>query len=163
MKIRQGFVSNSSSSSFICSICNYTESGRDADLTDFEMFRCENGHTLHESCIEKISGKEKLKNKDEAYETYLPAALEEYRNKYYEGEDETFQKEKEELASDFENEYAHQVPEECCPICKFLLLTDEDELLLRRKESKYHKDELLTNARSQFKSYEEFKKYLVSE
>ena len=50
MKVRNGFVSNSSSSSFICEVCNGTESGWDACMSEVEMFECANGHTLHESC-----------------------------------------------------------------------------------------------------------------
>jgi hypothetical protein len=50
MKTRNGFVSNSSSSSFICDVCSGVESGWDACLSEMEMFDCENGHTVHESC-----------------------------------------------------------------------------------------------------------------
>lgn len=50
MKIRNGFVSNSSSSSFICDSCGGDESGWDLLLSDAEMFKCSNGHTIHESC-----------------------------------------------------------------------------------------------------------------
>lgn len=49
MKIRNGFVSNSSSSSFICQICNATETGFDADYHDFGFIRCENGHMFCET------------------------------------------------------------------------------------------------------------------
>jgi len=44
MKIRNGFVSNSSSSSFVCDVCGAVESGWDACLSDFDMDRCENDH-----------------------------------------------------------------------------------------------------------------------
>jgi len=40
MKIRQGFVSNSSSSSFVCSVC-----GEDGDNYN-ELFECSNGHVM---------------------------------------------------------------------------------------------------------------------
>lgn len=43
-KTRLGFVSNSSSSSFICNVCGNVESGYDASLSDFDMSSCENGH-----------------------------------------------------------------------------------------------------------------------
>ena len=52
MKIRNGFVSNSSSSSFICSICDETESGFDQGPRELGMYGCENGHYFHESCHE---------------------------------------------------------------------------------------------------------------
>jgi hypothetical protein len=45
MKVRLGFVSNSSSSSFTCDVCGGTESGMDCCLSDCEMFICENKHT----------------------------------------------------------------------------------------------------------------------
>jgi hypothetical protein len=46
MKIRRGFVSNSSSSSFICDVCNSVESGMDLCLSDIDWVECENGHTF---------------------------------------------------------------------------------------------------------------------
>ena len=46
MKIRNGFVSNSSSSSFICDYCGTVESGYDCCLDDFGMTQCEKGHTF---------------------------------------------------------------------------------------------------------------------
>ena len=51
MKIRTGFVSNSSSSSFICDFCGREDSGMDYCLEDVEMFECENGHTFCEDEI----------------------------------------------------------------------------------------------------------------
>ena len=44
MKIRTGFVSNSSSSSFTCCICGTTESGMDASWQDWDWHGCEHGH-----------------------------------------------------------------------------------------------------------------------
>lgn len=49
MKKRTGFVSNSSSSSFICVACGREEGGFDASISDFDMVCCENDHTF---CIE---------------------------------------------------------------------------------------------------------------
>lgn len=57
MKIRFGFVSNSSTSSFVCDVCGETFSGRDAGLEETEMFQCINGHTV---CV------------DEAFEDFSP-------------------------------------------------------------------------------------------
>ncbi len=44
MKIRTGFVSNSSSSSFTCEICGATESGWDASPDEIGFVECEHGH-----------------------------------------------------------------------------------------------------------------------
>jgi hypothetical protein len=62
MKIRNGFVSNSSSSSFVCSICGEIESGMDLCLEDVCMVQCVKGHTWHLTC-------DTNKPKDEKYET----------------------------------------------------------------------------------------------
>jgi hypothetical protein len=48
MKIRSGFVSNSSSSSFTCDVCGRTESGWDASLREFGMVECVKGHIFCE-------------------------------------------------------------------------------------------------------------------
>lgn len=55
MKIRHGFVSNSSSSSFVCDVCGAECSGMDMCLSDAEMYRCENDHTFCDSHM--IKGK----------------------------------------------------------------------------------------------------------
>lgn len=46
MKMRKGFVSNSSSSSFICDITGHVEGGYDCCLSDVEMAECVKGHTF---------------------------------------------------------------------------------------------------------------------
>jgi hypothetical protein len=72
MKIRSGFVSNSSSSSFICQVCGRKETGFDACIEDFNMVECKEGHIL---CNEHILNEEKYqeyldKNEDEEDEDY---------------------------------------------------------------------------------------------
>lgn len=49
MKIRSGFVSNSSTSSFVCDVCGEEVSGMDLGISDAGMYSCENGHTFCES------------------------------------------------------------------------------------------------------------------
>ena len=51
MKIRTGFVSNSSSSSFICDITGNCFSGMNAELADSDMYMCANGHTFQEEFL----------------------------------------------------------------------------------------------------------------
>jgi len=53
MKKRLGFVSNSSSSSFICVICGGIEGGFDCGLEEVEMLECAAGHEFHEDCMLK--------------------------------------------------------------------------------------------------------------
>lgn len=55
MKSRMCFVSNSSSSSFVCSICGNIESGIDASPSDFGMVSCDGcGNDYCQSCIERL-------------------------------------------------------------------------------------------------------------
>jgi hypothetical protein len=44
MKVRQSFVANSSSSSFICDLCGETFTGWDASPSQFDHYQCEHGH-----------------------------------------------------------------------------------------------------------------------
>ena len=56
MKIRNGFVSNSSSSSFVCSICGKVESGYNLCLSDMDWVECDSNdyHTLCDGCLDKL-------------------------------------------------------------------------------------------------------------
>ena len=60
MKIRNGFVSNSSTSSFICDICGEVEAGMDISMRDVDMEECENGHVYHTGCLNNENIKEKI-------------------------------------------------------------------------------------------------------
>ena len=53
MKIRTGFVSNSSSSSFTCDFCRENVAGWDMCLSEAEMVACVNGHVICESHFDK--------------------------------------------------------------------------------------------------------------
>jgi len=70
MKTRNGFVSNSSTSSFVCNICGEVEAGMDLCLSDVEMVECEYDHTFHIDCAGlNEEGKKILEgDEDERYE-----------------------------------------------------------------------------------------------
>ncbi len=51
MKIRTSFVSNSSSSSFVCEICGTTEGGWDLSYSEAGFVYCGNGHEICDSHI----------------------------------------------------------------------------------------------------------------
>ena len=51
MKLRLGFVSNSSSSSFVCDVYGDVQAGYDMSLSEAEMCECVKGHTFCECHI----------------------------------------------------------------------------------------------------------------
>lgn len=66
MKFRNGFVTNSSSSSFICQICGDVQSGWDMTSYEAGFVTCENGH---EFCVSHLVN--------------LPDGMEEYEFAYH--------------------------------------------------------------------------------
>lgn len=73
MKIRKGFVSNSSSSSFICEICGHTESGYDMPLEDMGFVHCVNEHIFcDEHLINTEKGVETVEGENFVLEPHCP-------------------------------------------------------------------------------------------
>jgi len=65
MKIRLGFVSNSSSSSFICNVCGEEYSEYEGCLEDAEMFECVNEHTICNDHAILVEGRDFHETKEE--------------------------------------------------------------------------------------------------
>lgn len=63
MKVRLGFVTNSSSSSFICEVCGDTSSGWDMCLSESYMSECENGHIVCNCHIDTEKHKEEIEKR----------------------------------------------------------------------------------------------------
>lgn len=144
MKIRSGFVSNSSSSSFICDVSGEIVSGWDMSLHDAEMSECVNGHTFSDEYMvdadDPDEGDEKLSEaleqvyreldfvKEDAevvvsrvaanYEVDEDALL----KLYYKTED----GEDDDDDDDYESRY--EVPAHKCPICTMTEFKDSEML-----------------------------------
>jgi len=65
VKVRNGFVSNSSSSSFICDVCGSVKSGWNLSLQDADMIECANGHTV---CTSHLLKEAEIGEDDDATE-----------------------------------------------------------------------------------------------
>jgi hypothetical protein len=105
MKIRGGFVSNSSSESFTCDVCKETVSGMDMRLSDAEMYRCVNNHTFCEDHWEgDIDDLVENLIKEKKTGTDLDNMSE---------DDEEYESEKEYYTDDLR----YNVPTSICPIC----------------------------------------------
>lgn len=130
MKIRSDFVTNSSSSSFVCEICGRTESGYDLGLSDCEMMQCVNGHTFCcDEALEMPSKKEMIKYILE--NEYNIKSIYNYRDgRYYNTtitEEELEEYGEDTLFYDYYNPEGHYgVPESMCPICQFIEYSEDD-------------------------------------
>lgn len=128
MKIRADFVTNSSSSSFVCEICGRSESGWDMCLSEAEMMECVNGHTFcYDESLPKPTKKAMIKmilenkwNKDA-----WNSDIKDYKDYT---EDELLVMSKDELWEGFccEDSGCYGVPECICPICQFIEYSEND-------------------------------------
>ena len=150
MKIRTSFVSNSSSSSFMCKVCGEMESGWDLTLTQAHMSECEEcGRTIHKECMNKVDD-EKAKelwikffrktfqdqieyNKEEKESNnkyYREGALEEAQQQLETFEE--FIKEGNPDWTDIFDEYQDwsdsQMPKEFCPFCSLTKISTDKTL-----------------------------------
>ena len=131
MKIRKGFVSNSSSSSFICEVCGETVSGWDMGYDEAEMYCCENGHTF---CREHaIDGEE----------------LEEMLNKLAEDED----------TDDYYDKIG-EVPEKYCPCCTFNAVSQYDLIDYLLKKAGTNKEAVAKELQGKFTTFGAFREYV---
>ena len=148
MKFRKDFVTNSSSSSYVCEICGRTESGWDLGLRDCEMMECVNGHVFcSDEALEIPSKKEMIKmilenewNKDvwtsrsDGYKDYT--------------EDELLAMSEDDLFHDFCSESGYyDVPECVCPICQFIEYSEYDLSAYLLKEYGISRDEVFAEVK----------------
>lgn len=134
MKFRKDFVTNSSSSSFVCDICGNECSGWDVDLRDYDMCECINGHVL---CQEHLLNPPREEQINEIL-----------KNKYWNKETkDQYTREELDAMSDDElfdlltSENFYGVPECLCPICRFEEYSQYDMASYLLTQYKVPKDE----------------------
>lgn len=144
MKIRTDFVTNSSSSSFVCEICGRTESGWDMSLSECEMVECVNGHIF---CEDEIFSIPKAK---------LIEIILEFEKEHAPWLDELHTSDDLETMTDDDLIYVYfgvddaryEMPEECCPICQFVEYSEYDLSAYLLKEYGIPRDEVFAEVKN---------------
>ena len=180
MKIRKGYVSNSSSSSFVCEVCGEIKSGYDVSFSDMGMVRCTRGHVICEHHIQgdrySVSAiySEVKRQLSEGYpevaeflETSWPTWEQDMTS--VDGDtsiDDVMPAEvEEEDFWDYLYEYDsyNMIPTVCCPICTITHVNSYDLLTYLIKRTGQPRQQLEDEIRDRFKTYEKFKEYLKDE
>lgn len=164
-KFRSSFVTNSSSSSFICEVCNHIECEMDLSMSDAGFVRCVNGHEFCEDhkLETKVNIKDELKN-------VLEEVLERYfkRPNYWAEEIVDIKRELLELNNMSEykvkkllNQYIkNEVLAACCPICALDTIRNSDILMYISKKTGVETSKVKQEIQQQFKTLSEFEKFL---
>lgn len=130
MKIRTGFVSNSSSSSFICDVSGEVISGYDMSLYEADMYECQNGHTFCRYYI--INGNE-------------------FEKKFCDENSDEF----DEDMSD-----GYEISPEYCPICTMKEIKKDDAVKYLLKVNNMSQEDLSNIIKAKFSSFDEFKEFI---
>ena len=136
MKYRKDFVTNSSSSSYICEICGETAHGMDLSIRDAEMCECVNGHIFcNEHSLERPSKEEMIKD-------ILSRGLGDY------SEAELQEMSEESLYNNvFTDGGRYDLPEMACPICQFIEYSEKDLSAYLLKEYGVPRDEVFAEVK----------------
>ena len=148
MKFRKDFVTNSSSSSYICEICGRNESGYDLSLSDCEMMECVNGHIFCcDEALERPTKPEMLKMimENEWNKEKWNGATHSYRDF---SEEELIAMDEDTLFDDFcSGGYNYDVPACMCPICQFIEYSEYDLSAYLLKEYGISRDEVFAEVK----------------
>lgn len=157
MKIRNGFVSNSSSSSFVCEICGRAEGGYELGLSEAGMTECENYHVFCEEHLLEID--------------YASIASLKIKSLYTEPYDEDTLQDLLELEKDLSRYEIrkilrnHDIDEDYvseteCPICQMQEITDRDLLAYIYQRFNINETEMTEEMKKRFATYNKFQEYL---
>ena len=176
MKIRTGFVSNSSSSSYICEICGSVMEDDD------DMVTCERQHTFCVYHLKHALFSKEIVSAYVARSESLPDDSKQELIRLIRAVDlSTFNQLRESLYSESDNPTLHQIdvllddlgynverwhlredlPPEYCPICNLEVITDSDLINYFTASTRMSRNDVIAAVRRRFKDYETFQNYLI--
>lgn len=156
MRVRLGFVSNSSSSSFVCMISGEVESGMDMTLSEAGMVMCEHHHVFLERYL--------LGDKDDPTVESIKQWLKDNGwDKYYQKEMYFNDKEFLEWFEDcLRDEWDNEVSSSQCPICSLEEITDKDIARYFFKKNEIERRAFIKEIKNEFGDYVKFDNFLKS-
>lgn len=159
VKYRTGFVSNSSSSSYICEVCGEIFSGWDTGFEEFGLYECVNNHVFCEDHAKEkpYITKERMIELFEKEKSWIDKDKMEGILKTIEKGDEF---EIEELLEDYLENGRYDVIPEQCPLCSLIEINDSDRIDYLMLRGEYTYGSLLKEIRERFKNYDGFKQHL---
>ncbi|HUX60708.1 MAG TPA: hypothetical protein VMV32_05305 [Ignavibacteriaceae bacterium] len=133
MKVRKGFVSNSSTSSFVCDLCGEEYTGWDASAydADYDCSVCPNGHVL---CNSHLKGKPNNPPMEKGCEHEFDRGKVKFCAEC--GEKAWVESEEFTLSS------------ECCPICQFEAYNDSEMAAYLLKLHKIPREEVFAKIKA---------------
>lgn len=168
-KFRHGFVSNSSTTSFVCEVCGVAEGGMDVGLEELGFEECASGHTYCQGHALKVEGINI--NDAEVVKGYMLSILDMLPEdtwivkRGWRKEIEALDTEKDNDESalydyydDFKSEVGGDI--ERCPICQFKALSASDAKKFFLKCEGITEEAFLKDLASRFSAYTGFKEWL---
>ena len=157
MKVRSGFVSNSSSSSFVCSVCDYVETGYDGQYSIPTTY-CRRGHEMCSEHIDNLMSKLTLEDKKQLLleDNYFSEDLRDEEKALIEkGNSFAIEDAFEKLT-----EYWDEAPESLCPICSLGIIGDWAVLKYLLKSDTRTREDIEKEIRSKYKCLDDLHKGL---
>ena len=169
MRKRFGFISNSSSSSFICDVCGGSEGGYDVCLDDVNMTCCVKGHEFHNYCndieVDENRFKEVTINHIKDLINHYKELIEKYPNSdYYKDYINDFENDLKEIESseefDIDFYFKDGIPSEFCPICSLNVIRDSDIIKYMYKKLNITKEDITNEIKNKFKNLKELEQFV---
>lgn len=154
MKIRLGFVSNSSSSSYVCDVTGEAFEVHDGCFRYAGLVRCVNGHIFKEEFLvqwePEYPDRDTMWTKlDEVTDSKKECA--EYRKMGLEKLRKVFTEKVLNYADD-----SYEVHQNQCPICTMAHVKDSDLIMVLLAKHGITRNQVIEEIRERFKTYEEF-------